>query len=89
MTDGLRKKYLRPQEVDWKDNEKAQSAQIFLEKYMIAKDDEDYLRMKRKHNAMQKKWREEHPKGLEKVEKADKVESSESEAESSESEASD
>lgn len=40
---------LHPQEADWQDSEKAQSARIFYEYYKKAKDDPDYKRMKREH----------------------------------------
>ncbi len=34
---------------DWKTSEKAQSAQIFYEKYQLAKNDPEYLEMKKNH----------------------------------------
>lgn len=40
---------VRPQEVDWKDSAKAQSAEIFLQVYRKAKDDPAYLKMKEAH----------------------------------------
>jgi hypothetical protein len=43
------RKHILPQEVDWKDSEKAQSAQIFYEKYLQAKSDPEYLRLKNIH----------------------------------------
>ncbi len=39
----------RPQESDWKDSEKAQSAAIFYRYYVMAKDDSEYLRLKAEH----------------------------------------
>lgn len=44
----LTRSKILPQEGDWKDSEKAKSAQIFYDKYMLIKNDEDYLRMKKK-----------------------------------------
>lgn len=40
---------IRPQEADWKDSEKAQSATTFYQYYKKAKDDPTYLRMKVEH----------------------------------------
>ncbi len=40
---------IRPQESDWKDSEKAQSAAIFYRYYVMAKDDSEYLRLKADH----------------------------------------
>lgn len=45
----LAREHILPQEVDWKDSEKAQSAQIFYEKYVQAKSDLEYLRLKNIH----------------------------------------
>ena len=39
----------RPQESDWKDSEKAQSAAIFYQYCVMAKDDSEYLRLKAEH----------------------------------------
>lgn len=50
----LRKK-VRPQEEDWKDNEKAKSAEIFKKKWDEARKNEVYLRLKEGHLAKQKK----------------------------------
>jgi hypothetical protein len=41
---------IRPQEPDWKTNEKAQAAQIFYRKYLLAREDRDYKKMKLEHN---------------------------------------
>lgn len=38
-----------PQEEDWKDNEKAQAAEIFKEKWYRAKDNALYLTLKQRH----------------------------------------
>jgi hypothetical protein len=38
-----------PQAEDWKSNEKAQSARIFYEKYVQAREDDDYKKLKKKH----------------------------------------
>ena len=46
---------VNPQEKDWKDSEKAQSAAIFYKYYIRAKDDPEYLRMKRQHQQSQSK----------------------------------
>lgn len=54
------RKNIRPQEEDWATNEKAQSARIFFGKYLLAKDDPDYLKMKKVHNDMQKKYQQSH-----------------------------
>lgn len=43
------KKSVLPQELDWKTNEKAQSARIFYEKYLLAKNDKEYIRLKQAH----------------------------------------
>eukprot|EP01119_Soliformovum_irregulare_P002615 TRINITY_DN12862_c0_g1_i1.p1 TRINITY_DN12862_c0_g1~~TRINITY_DN12862_c0_g1_i1.p1 ORF type:complete len:228 (-),score=53.22 TRINITY_DN12862_c0_g1_i1:31-684(-) len=79
-------KYLKPQEEDCLTNEKAQSAEIFLKKYLEAKDDEDYIRMKKRHNEMQKKWREKHPNGAQEI-ISKKAESKKESGDESESEA--
>jgi Domain of unknown function (DUF4385) len=38
-----------PQEVDWKDSEKAQAAQIFYNKYIQAKNDPEYQQLSQAH----------------------------------------
>ncbi len=40
---------VRPQESDWENNEKAQSARIFYEKYLLAREDKEYKDLKKKH----------------------------------------
>ncbi len=40
---------INPQELDWKDSEKAQSARIFYEKYLLAREDQEYKELKKKH----------------------------------------
>ena len=40
---------VREQESDWETSDKAQSAKIFYDHYVRAKDDKDYLRMKQRH----------------------------------------
>jgi len=43
------------QEDDWKENEKARSAQIFYDKYLQAKSDPEYLRLKQVHKQQYEK----------------------------------
>jgi hypothetical protein len=40
---------VRPQEEDWATNEKAQAARIFYEKYLLAKNDPEYVRLAKRH----------------------------------------
>lgn len=43
---------VNPQESDWQTNEKAQSARIFYEKYLLAREDEEYKELKKKHQEL-------------------------------------
>lgn len=43
------RKYTLPQERDWDTNEKAQSARIFYEKYLLVKEDRKYIIAKENH----------------------------------------
>ena len=43
---------IRPQEPDWETNEKAHSACIFYEKYLLVKKDRDYSKMKADHHKL-------------------------------------
>ncbi len=45
----LAREQILPQETNWKDNEKAESARIFYEKYLQAKNDPEYLSLKAIH----------------------------------------
>ncbi len=45
----LARKQKRPQEANWQDNEKAQSARIFYEKYLLAKNDPEYKLLQQEH----------------------------------------
>lgn len=45
----LARKQIRPQEEDWGEGEKAQAARIFYEKYALAKDDSEYIQLRKEH----------------------------------------
>ena len=47
---------IRPQAKDWDSNEKAEAARIFYEKYLLAKNDADYLRLRQIHKDLYEKW---------------------------------
>ncbi len=47
----LARKQVRPQEEDWGDSEKAKAARIFYEKYALAKDDTEYVQLRKEHKA--------------------------------------
>ncbi len=44
-----KRKEILPQNVDWAENEKAQSARIFYKKYLLAKNDVEYQERKKEH----------------------------------------
>lgn len=52
----LARKNVLPQESDWKTSEKAIAARIFYDKYLQVKNDEIYIKLRKKHENLQMKF---------------------------------